>query len=288
VAKDEQILALFLPVQINLMNKWLRSFSTRAVSYGNVLFAPGPEGDEALSMLLQTYVKQVGRQPLFTELRNLTETSHIQLMLREHGFNYEEHLNYLIDIKKPPQAILQSIGERTRKYIQRGIKQGKVNIVEADNLEHVAVCYELLQKTYRASHIPLADYSLFKAAFQVLHPREMIRITLAYVDQTPVASSIELLYKDIIYAWYGGLDRTYGNYRANELLTWRILEWGAEHGYTIYDFGGGGKPGEPYGPREYKAKFGGVLVNYGRNVRVHAPIKLKISRAGYQLMRYFI
>lgn len=283
-----QILAMLLPVEITLIDGWLRLFTTRAVSYGGLLYDPSPAGERAVSLLLQTYGKQAKPPPLFTELRHLSRVDPIRAILHEHGFVYEEHLNYLIDIRKPPQEILQNIGERTRKYIQRGMRQGVVKIVEANKPEQVAICYELLQKTYRGAGIPLADRSLFEAADQVLRPLDMIRFTLAYVGNTPAASSIELLYKQIVYAWYGGLDRAYGNFRPNELLTWHILQWGAEHGYAVYDFGGAGKPGEPYGPREYKAKFGGALVNYGRNIRVHAPIKLRASRAGYRLVRFLL
>jgi lipid II:glycine glycyltransferase (peptidoglycan interpeptide bridge formation enzyme) len=116
----------------------------------------------------------------------------------------------------------------------------------------------------------------------------MIRFTLAYVDQTPVATSIELLYKDVVYGWYGGVDRDYARYMPNELLTWNILEWGAEHGYAVYDFGGAGKPDEDYGPRAFKAKFGGTLVNYGRNIFVHMPLTLKISQTSFKLVRMFL
>ena len=72
------------------------------------------------------------------------------------------------------------------------------------------------------------------------------------------------------------------------MLTWGILEWGAKNGYSLYDFGGAGKPDEKYGVRDFKAKFGGELVNFGRNICVHSPRLLKISKLGYQLLRRFL
>ncbi|RLI52815.1 MAG: GNAT family N-acetyltransferase, partial [Candidatus Thorarchaeota archaeon] len=74
----------------------------------------------------------------------------------------------------------------------------------------------------------------------------------------------------------------------NELLMWHILRWGVENGYRVYDFGGAGKPDEEYGVRDFKAKFGGKLVCYGRNTCEHAPFLLKISQIGYQLVRRFL
>ena len=56
----------------------------------------------------------------------------------------------------------------------------------------------------------------------------------------------------------------------------------------VYDFGGAGKPDEEYGVRDFKAKFGGNLVNFGRNVFVHNPMLLKLSRHGYEVYRRFL
>lgn len=288
--EKNQILAFFLPVQIILTQPWLQRMSTftcRAISYADVLCAPGEEGKQALRALLCSYRAQNGCLPLFTEIRNLSDTSEIQPILEEQGFAYTEHLNYLIDIHKKPEEIFRAIGARTRKNIQRGLKQGVVTIQEATTLEQVQECYALLQKTYQAAHVPLADFSLFEAAFHILHPKGMIRFTLACIEEKAVACSIDLLYKDVIYGWYGGVDREYARFVPNEILTWRILEWGAQQGYTIYDFGGAGKPNEFYGPRAFKAKFGGTLVHFGRNTCIHQPLKLKISEFGYSLLRVF-
>jgi lipid II:glycine glycyltransferase (peptidoglycan interpeptide bridge formation enzyme) len=84
------------------------------------------------------------------------------------------------------------------------------------------------------------------------------------------------------------MDREYGRYVPNELLAWYILRWGAENGYQVYDFGGAGKPDEEYGVRDFKAKFGGQLVNFGRNTCVHAPLALAVSRIGYRVYRKMV
>jgi len=288
VTNDEDVLALLLPVQITLLDGLFRRFTTRAVVYGSVLCAPGARGHEALALLLRTYTQKVGGAPLFTELRNLSDMEALQPILSEYGFVYEDHLNYLIDLDRPSDAIMQSIGRRTRKNIRRGLRRDEVVIEEAKECEQVAACYELLSQTYVAAEVPLADRSLFEAAFDLLYPRSMIRFTLAHVDQTPVAVSVELLYKDTVYGWYGGVDRDYASYMPNELLMWHILQWGVESGYRLYDFGGAGKPDEEYGVRDFKAKFGGELVCFGRNTFVHAPRMLWLSERGYHLLRRWL
>jgi CelD/BcsL family acetyltransferase involved in cellulose biosynthesis len=282
---DGRPLALLLPVQVTLMGGLARWLTTRAVAYGSVLSVPGAEGDRALDVLLQAYSEGAEGTPLFTELRNLSDLSSVQSILVRHGYLYEDHLNYLIDLDRPPEEVLQSFGRRTRKKIRRALRQGEVVIRTAERREDVAICYELLRRSYAAAQVPLSDQSLFEATFDVLHSRGMVKFLLAWIGTDCVAASVELVFKDTIYGWYSGVDRAYSSYVPNELLMWHILEWGASNGYRLYDFGGAGKPDEDYGVRDFKAKFGGELVCYGRNTCVHAPLRLAASKAGYRIYR---
>ena len=280
-----QVLALLLPVQITLRGGFLRRLTTRAVVYGSVLYEPGSAGKEALAFLLHAYAQEAGREVLFTELRNLSDLSAVQPVLNDCGFLYEDHLNYLIDLDRPAEDVMQSIGARTRKHIQRGLKKREVVVEEITGRGQIGACYDLLRKSYAAARVPLADRSLFEAAFDVLHHQGMVKFWLARVGDAYVATSVELLYKGVMYGWYGGVDRAYAGYTPGELLMWHILKWGVENGYRLYDFGGAGRPDVEYGVRDFKAKFGGTLVNYGRNTRVHAPALLHLSRWGYTVYR---
>jgi hypothetical protein len=281
-------LALLLPVCVTLMRGLLFRFTTRAVAYGSVLCAPGPEGKQALGQLLKVYQHEMKGKILFTELRNLSDQNSLQPVLEKNGFVYEDHLNYLIDLNRPAEEVLQSIGQRTRKQIRKGVRDGIVQVGEATNRSELDQWYETLQKTYGNAQVPLAHRSLFEAAFDELYPKGMAKFLLAKVDGVTAACSVELTYKDIIYGWYGGSDRAFGKHCPNEMLMWHILEWGANNGYCVYDFGGAGKPDEEYGVRDFKAKFGGELVCYGRNVCVHAPTSLRLSEWGYGIYRRFL
>jgi len=277
-----------MPARITLMGGLLRRFTTRDIAYDSVLCAPGTEGKKALATLLQVYKRETKNIALFTELRNLSDLSDLQSTLNENGFVYEDYLNYLIYLDRSPEAVLQSIGRRTRKNLRRALRRDEVVIEDANQYELVTLCYELLQRTYAFAKVPLADRSLFEAAFDVLHPRGMVKFLLARVGDVYVAGSVELVYKGTIYGWYGGMDRAYGNYIPNELLLWHILKWGAENGHKVYDFGGAGKPDEEYGVRDFKAKFGGDLVCYGRNTCVHSPASLQLSQWAYAVYRRFL
>ena len=284
VIHGDRVLALLLPVEIVLFRQ-LRGLSSRSVAYGGAPYEPGPVGQEGLLQLLETYKQKSRSGKLFTELRNVSNATDIQPLLRESDFTYEDHLNYLIDLNCTPDDILKNISKRTRKHILRGLRNGNLTVKFVENREQLMDCCNLIKKSYQQAQIPLAHKSLFEAAFEILSPKGMVKYLLAEVEGAPVATSIELVYKDVIYGWYSGMDRSYSSYTPNELIMWHILRWGAENDYRCYDFGGAGKPNEKYGVRDFKAKFNGQLVNYGRNTIVHAPLRMKLSKMAYEIAR---
>jgi serine/alanine adding enzyme len=154
---------------------------------------------------------------------------------------------------------------------------------ELHNRSQIPAYYDLLLQTHRRANFPLADVSLFYAIYDILVPKGMAKMLFACVEDQYVAASLEMPYKDVIYSWYSGYDSAYSKTYPNDILVWYILEWGAKNGYSYFDFGGAGAPDEPYSPREFKAKYGGKLVNYGLNIRTHAPGRLMMSRMLYPI-----
>ncbi len=115
-----------------------------------------------------------------------------------------------------------------------------------------------------------------------------MRVLIARADGADIGVLTLLFHRTTVLYWYTGVLREYSSHRANDLLVWRALELGREAGCRALDFGGAGKPDEPYGVRDFKAKFGGQLVDFGRDVLVHAPTTFKVSEAGYRVMRRFL
>jgi CelD/BcsL family acetyltransferase involved in cellulose biosynthesis len=283
--RGDEILALFTPVRIALRDGLGRYLTTRSVAYAGPIRVPGPDGEAALGALLDAYEASRDRAVLFTEVRHLVEPAASSAALRNHGFAFEEHLNYLVDIAKPVEEVLAQIRQRTRKQIRQGLRKGVVTVERCDRAEDVAIVQDLLRTTYARARVPGPDPTLLQAAFDVLHPAGMAIFVLARVEGEPAAASVELPWGDVVYGWYGGVDRRFVKHLPGELLMWHVLSWGAEHGFRTYDFGGAGRPGEEYGVRDFKAKFGGELVAFGRHVRVHAPARMRVATAGYGLAR---
>jgi len=283
VTENSRVLALHVPVQITLLGGPFRYLTTRDVSFGSVLVENSAQGRSGLALLLKEYNCCVPGRPLFTELRNFTDLGYIQDILEDTGYVFEDHLNYLLDLHRGECDILQSFSKSTRNRIRRIVRQEKMIVQDVTERKKLPLFYEMLKKTFKSVHVPLADFSLFEAAFDILRPKNMAYFAIAYDDGKPAAAQVAIIYKDVILGWYNGVDRAFKY--VNDLLMWDMIRWGANNGYSVLDFGGAGKPGEDYGVRDFKSKFNGKLINYGRNTRIQAHLRMKICKTAYQAAR---
>lgn len=283
--RDGELQALLPVVEVGVGPRPAQRLAARAIAYGGAVAVPGPDGAEALAAVLEVHERRVGERVLFTELRHLADAAGVADVLACHGYRHEPHLDYLVDLDRPVPDVLQAMGRSTRKQIRRGLRLGRVRVDDARGAADVDACHDLLRSTYRRAGVPLADASLFRAAFDVLVPRGMARFVMARFDGTLVATSVELAFGARVDGWYSGVDRAAGRWTPNELLMWDVLRRGAQEGRRVYAFGGAGRPDEAYGVRDFKAKFGGRLVDNGRDVRVHARVRLRLARAGYDVYR---
>ncbi len=285
--EDGAVQALMLTAKITVIGGPFKFMTTRAVVYGGPLCSDGARGRAALDFLLREYNRRAGRDALFTEFRNVHDVSDLMPTLEKNKYCFEDHLNFLIDLTLPSEELWKNIRSNAQRNIRKAQKSG-VTIEEAQTPEEVDAAYTVLQDVYHRIQVPLPDRSLFTASFEVLHPKNMMHILFARLNGVNIGALTLLVYKGSILYWYTGPLREYAEYRPGDLLVWSALEFGKKLGCHTFDFGGGGKPDEEYGVRDFKLKFGGRQVNFGRSVCVHAPTRLRVSEIGYSLLRKYL
>ena len=284
VDDDGEILALMQAVVIREMGGFLGSFSARSVVQGGPLFVDDEKGTRALEMLVRYYEGLVYKRALYTQIRNMWDTSNLSNFLNSAGYEYEEHLNFLIDLTMPAGTLWKKLFKPRRNGINKAKRYGVI-VEEVVDEDLITVVYDHLQETYKKAQIPLDDISLFRHAFGILAPKNMIRFFLAKYDGEYIGTIVVLIYKGVIYDWYAGASGEYLRLCPNDVLPWYVVEMGSNNGYHTFDFGGAGKPDEAYGVREFKRQFGGGLVNYGRYKKIHSPLKVKIAEKGFEVYR---
>ena len=254
------------------------SFSSRAIVTGGPL-----SKNHGVKELVQAFDKEMSPKSLYAQIRNLGDMSSFRETFQALGYGFEEHLNFVHDLTRPTAEIWAGLSDGRRKGIKKAESRG-MRFIDGGR-EDIETFYALVQNTYEEVGIPLADRSMFDSAWRVMAPRGMARLFLAVLQDQILAGRMVLCYNGMIHDWYAGSMPTAKSQNANEFLAWSVMKWGAQGGYRLFDFGGAGKPGEKYGPGEFKRRFGGILTNYGRFQKVYHPVKHFVGRKGYEVIR---
>lgn len=283
---QDRICGVLLAVILREYSGLAGKLTARAIVTGGPLFA---EGDDALlDRMLETYDRELKNKAIYTQFRNLHNISRSRHTFESQGYIYEDHLNYLFDLNLGQDVIWAGMHPTRKKQIERGYRRGLrceigSELTEA-NLEKL---YDILLGVYRHARLPLPDFSFFMSAFDQLYTKSILKIFIARHNEDLVGSRWVLCYKDTIFDWYAGCRHQYYDKYPNDILPWEIMKWGIENGYKRFDFGGAGKPDKSYGVRDYKEKFGGELVNFGRWQKVYQPLLMKIAENGFKVWRVF-
>lgn len=281
---DGVLLGVTMREMTGLLGKGLLGgFSTRSIIQGGPLVSDN--SIDTLSKMIFEYDKKVQKKSLYTQIWNLHDMK--SLLNNVKYYEYEDHLNFLINLDQPEEDLWRQIHKSKRKNINRVTKKGIV-IEEIKCKKMIPVFYELLKETYSRVKVPLADITLFESAFDQLVPKNMAKFFLAIHDDEYIGARAILTYNDSIHDWYAGASNNALSLHPNDCLVWHILKWGMENNYKLFDFSGAGKPDVEYGPREFKRRFGGDLVNYGRYTHLYSPVKMKITKIGLEIYQKII
>ncbi|WP_020601242.1 lipid II:glycine glycyltransferase FemX [Spirosoma panaciterrae] len=282
---DDKLIGVLLYVRQNFIRLPLAKFmSSRDIIIGG----PVVKEDNSLALIriLDVYIKQ-RFLPIYSEFRNLFDQSKNKEIFAKKNIVFEEHLNILVDISKDEESLRKSLKTNAKRNIQKSIKEG-CEFSEDTTISSLKDSYKILKEVYERAKLPLPSLVYFENMLNCsTRGNELKNFKVKYNNET-IACMLCVVSNNMIYEYYTGAFQNYFDKYPNYLLTWEIFMWGKKHNINTFDFGGAGKPNIPYGVREYKLKFGGELINYGRFTRINYPLAYKISVRSFNLLRRII
>ena len=279
--EKEEIVGSLLAVVIQEGHGLKGYFSRRCIVWGGPLIK---DNDKKIAeKILEEYENQISRRAIYSQFRNLFDLSNLKDKFTSKGYSFDEHLNIHVDLTKTEDELWSEVHSKRRNEIRRAEKEETIFQV-SDNREDLPITYEILSQVYTRARLPLPDVQFYLSAFDHIGP-EQYKIFIALNQGKTIGTMYALCYKDTIYDWYAGSYQEYYNKYPNDLIPWKVFLWGKENGYKKFDFGGAGKPGVPYGVRDYKKKFGGEFVNYGRYEKIHKPGLFQIAKSGFKIFQ---
>ncbi len=234
-----------------------------------------------MGFVLKEYDKIIKKKAIYSQFRNFRDWSDLKEIFIKNGFEYEEHLNILIDLTKTEEQLWKEVYSKRRNEVRRATKEGAYFSIEHTE-DSLKKCYGILQEVYSRAKLPIPDYNFFYNLYRMGSNSKLL-IFCAYYKTEIIGCMLALSFKDTIYDFYAGSMMKYYKKYPNDLIPWEVFKWGKENNYKVFDFGGAGKPDVPYGVRDYKKKFGGEFVNYGRYEKVHQPKMFEIAKVGFKL-----
>ena len=281
VDDQRQIKAMLTGVIQIVKPGFLSSLSKRAV----MMQAPIFDEIEALDFLLYEYSKIMKHKVVYSEVRNHYDPECMSRTMLKNGFKYEDHLNIIVDLSQDEDILWQNIISSGKNKIRKAIKNGI--IVRRLTEEFLIESYSILKEVYERLKLPLPSILFFENALKKSRNNIGMVMYGAFLNNELIGIRVTLQYKNIAYDLYAGSKSNYYDKNPNDILPWEVFRQCKNAGKTIFDFGGAGKPNIPYGVRDYKMKFGGKLVNYGRFTLVHNPIKMKLAETGFKIYQKF-
>ncbi|MHC1776975.1 MAG: lipid II:glycine glycyltransferase FemX [Lentimicrobium sp.] len=285
--KDEELLSLLLGVIQVEFSAPLGYLTSRAVIDGGPLVLNDDE--QILKLTLKEFARITKKKAIYALFRNYRDWSSKKQIFNECGFTYTDHLNILVHLSRPVDEIWLAVHKYRRREIKKaGLKGLIVKMIELDDYENLDRAYEILLKLYSKLNIPIPDKSIFDYSVEVLKEKESIRLFGAFLGDVLVGVRYVLCYNTTIFDWYAGSLNEYLAYHPNDVLPWEVFKWGAENGYSVFDFGGAGNPKKAYGVRDYKLKFGGEMFSPGRFSRIYNPVVYYPMKALFNIRKAII
>lgn len=258
-------------------------FTRRAIVIGGPALA-NDITDKELTFLLNTVKSELKRKAIYIETRNFNDYSKWRTVFEKCGFEYEPHLNFHVDCTDW-QTAEANIGKHRKKYIRLSLRDG-ASIIENPTLEQVKEYYLVLDELYKTKvKMPLHPLVFFVKLYKLSSCKFLL---IEYDGHIVGGSTCVTLKGRGVYEWYAcGKDGVYKNIHPSSLTKYAGMKYASENGFKIFDMMGAGKPEDEYGVRDFKAEFGGKLVEHGRFCYVCAPLLYQIGRLGVIILKKF-
>ena len=280
VSENEKLVGIICGYIVADGGKIKRFFSRRAIIAGGALLDE-KISEKALKILLNFTMKSLKNKAIYIEIRNYNDYSKFKNVFAESNFIYNEHLNFHLPINSETET---NISDSKRKEIKTAQKNN-VQYVETKDVAEITAFYKILKNLYKKEiKLPLFPLEFFLKLAQLPCGKIFVIKHNGFVIGGMACVALS---KKVLYEWFAC-----GNKNAEKQLypsvmaTFAGIDYAIKNGFAIYDFMGAGKPEKDYGVRDFKAKFGGNLVKYGRFLYICKPLLYNFGKIALKIIKF--
>ncbi len=258
-------------------------FSRRAIIYGGPLL----KSDGAVSAwqeLLKAMEEHLSRRVIYAEVRNYHDYQALFPVYGSGNWSYLPYVNLQLRLKgRSLEEIMSAMRYNRRREIRQTLAEGAACRL-ARTEEEIRDLYHILATLYAERvKVPLPGYEYFRQ----LYHSPCGRVFVVKHGETVIGGAFCLVLESrgIYTLYYCGLRNYHKKIFPTHLAVASAIEFGLENGLQLLDFMGAGLKDEPYGVRQYKAEFGGELVEHGRFIKIFNPALYKVGKWGLAALK---
>ena len=273
VERAEKLCAVCVGYVTKEPNPIKQFFTRRAIIIGGVaVVANGAKED--IVILLNYVRKELKPKSIYIETRNFNDFSPWKEAFEAAGFVYKPHLNFHVD---PATNNLSDNRKRQLKKSDAVVSEG------VSELE-IREWYEVLSELYRTKvKTPLWPIDFFLEAYR----QGIAKFLLVKHEGRIIGGSMVVADERTVYEWFEcGLNAECKDQYPSVMATWGGIQLAHQSGCTRYDMMGAGEPGVPYGVRDFKAEFGGQMVEHGRFLCVCKPMLYRLGVCVVKILKH--
>ena len=251
-------------------------FTRRAIIIGGPAIATDCSNEE-VKLLLSTLnfkLSTGSNAPIYIETRNFNDYTSWKEAFETAGFAYQPHLNYHVD----PSS--NNLSDNRKRQLKKSDAITELAVSESEIQEW----YKVLAELYRTKvKTPLWPIDFFLEAYR----QGIAKFLLVKHEGRIIGGSMVVSDQRTVYEWFEcGLNAHYKDQYPSVMATYAGIQLSHQSGCKRYDMMGAGEPGVPYGVRDFKAEFGGKLVEHGRFLCVCKPMLYQIGKWGVKLLKH--
>jgi predicted N-acyltransferase len=261
--------------------KILQNFTKRAIIQGGILIANNIS-ESVLTCFLNKLIKEISEKAIFLEIRNFNDYSKYKNIFEKSGLEYVQHFNIQIDTNDK-NAVWGNLSKSKRRQIRVGQRNG-VQTVELKTADEITNFYHCLKKLYKTRvGTPLFPLEFFLKLAKIPSGK----IFAAKYDSKIIGGIVCAIFSQrCVYEWFiCGEDKMFRAQFPSVTATWAGINFALENNIAKFDFMGAGEPNMAYGVRDFKTRFGGKQVEYGRFLYVSEKNKYKIGTFGVKFLK---
>ncbi|MCL1868477.1 MAG: peptidoglycan bridge formation glycyltransferase FemA/FemB family protein [Paludibacter sp.] len=260
-----------------------RNFTKRAIIQGGILLKNDIKKD-VLNTFFNEIVKNIKNKAIFLEIRNFNDFSQWKTDFENAGFLYQKHFNIFVQTIDREQ-VLQNLSQSKRRQMKIAQRNGS-RIVEIVDTKEITEFYSCLKKLYKSKiRTPLFPLKFFV----ILSQKNYGKIFAVKKNNKIIGGIVVVIFSGkVVYEWFVcGRDKDFRNNYPSVAATWAGIDFALQNNIPKFDFMGAGVPEKPYGVREFKSKFGGKQVEFGRFCYIFHSFKYKLGKIGIKILKLY-